>query len=237
MQDLFSLIRQETSDDPFALPSLRTVRHRVQELTAAAVRTRGRMTEYRSGIIDPPGLKISRYDRSQIAVASWDKAAFDAATFTVAGLWERSTGRRARHKIAVSWVDVERWARNRNDIDRWASDNEVGAAAEPTDGSDMEAAPTASAPQVQSGMAIPDKSGAISDRTGAPGRPSSAHLVLQEFARRVGEKKTKPTLAAEAKVLSEWLVATHPGLARLKPTSVANSIRVEHRAIFHERNH
>ena len=31
MQDLLSLIRQDTSDDPFALPSLRTVRHRVQD--------------------------------------------------------------------------------------------------------------------------------------------------------------------------------------------------------------
>jgi hypothetical protein len=72
------------------------------------------MSETRSRILDPPGLRIST--ANQIAVASWDKAAFDAATFTVAGLWRISTGMRERHKIEVFWSDVERWARNRIDI-------------------------------------------------------------------------------------------------------------------------
>lgn len=111
MQDLFSVIRRDTSDDPFRIPSPSTVRHRLKDLTFANVRIRGRVIGH--GIVDPRGLRLLPSGR--IAVASWDLAEFDGTTFTVAGPWDRSTGRRSRHGIEVYWIDVERWASNRLD--------------------------------------------------------------------------------------------------------------------------
>ena len=65
----------------------------------------------------------------------------------------------------------------------------------------------------------------VSDRSGAPGAPSSSHLVKAEFQRRIDTNEMKQSLAEEAEVLSYWLAKTHPGLRPMKPRTIENSIR------------
>ena len=47
-------------------------------------------------------------------------------------------------------------------------------------------------------------------RTGAPGRPSSIHLVEIEFRARCGRNEVESSLAQEADVLAAWLRKEHP---------------------------
>jgi len=77
--------------------------------------------------------------------------------------------------------------------------------------------------------ALGENAGLVSDRTGARGRPTSAHLVIAEFQRRVDARQVLPTLAGEAKHLSTWLLTTCPDLAPMKPTSVESRIRGAYR--------
>jgi hypothetical protein len=84
--------------------------------------------------------------------------------------------------------------------------------------------------QVSAGSQSGDAAALVSDRTGAQGRPSSRHLVEEEFQRRNSNNETLPTLNAEAEALSGWLVLKHPGLAPMAPKTVANCIRAEYQA-------
>jgi hypothetical protein len=61
--------------------------------------------------------------------------------------------------------------------------------------------------------------------TGAPGRPSSWHLVEPEAKRRMKEKKVPETLGEFACSLAEWLSNAHPEAARLKPKTIENKLR------------
>jgi hypothetical protein len=67
-------------------------------------------------------------------------------------------------------------------------------------------------------------------QTGAPGAPSSMHLVIAEFERRMQDNEVLPTLAAEARVLEKW---QDTGLRRedrhATAKTIENRIRAAHR--------
>ncbi len=64
-------------------------------------------------------------------------------------------------------------------------------------------------------------------RTGAPGRPSIMHLILDEFRRRANGNDTelKPTLAAEARSLRDWAAEKHPKAPKTSARTIENKIR------------
>ena len=66
-------------------------------------------------------------------------------------------------------------------------------------------------------------------RTGAPGRPSSSHLVEAEFAARCTRNEVEASLAEEAEVLAAWLRNKHPYSPRLAPKTIKNRLRVAYR--------
>lgn len=66
--------------------------------------------------------------------------------------------------------------------------------------------------------------------TGAPGRPTSMHLIDAEFTRRIETSRVKPTIAAESLVLSRWLKIEHPDMPRATPKTIENHIRDQYRA-------
>ena len=61
--------------------------------------------------------------------------------------------------------------------------------------------------------------------TGAPGRPSSMHIVEVEFDRRAKESLTASTLKKESELLAEWLECTHPKAPNLTPKTIRNRLR------------
>jgi len=65
------------------------------------------------------------------------------------------------------------------------------------------------------------------DHSGAPGRPSSKHLVLAEYRRRAEAGEACSSITEEGTALSAWLLATHSHLAAMMPRSVENAIRTE----------
>lgn len=60
--------------------------------------------------------------------------------------------------------------------------------------------------------------------SGAPGRPSSMHVVLNEFRRRSENGDALSTNTAEAEHLSRWLSENHPTSPPVKPKSVRNKL-------------
>lgn len=68
-------------------------------------------------------------------------------------------------------------------------------------------------------------------RTGAPGRPSSAHLVLEEMKRLHERGELPSTLAETARVLERWLKANNPSAPPMKAHSIENTIREDWRAL------
>ncbi len=61
--------------------------------------------------------------------------------------------------------------------------------------------------------------------TGAPGRPTSAHLIEAEFERRAEAGERQARLRAEAKTLEGWLQQAHPRAPRLSWKTIENHIR------------
>jgi hypothetical protein len=62
--------------------------------------------------------------------------------------------------------------------------------------------------------------------SGAPGRPTSRHLVEQELARRIaGHELVGPSIKAEAERLETWLKASHPSLPHMSAKTIGNSFR------------
>jgi hypothetical protein len=74
------------------------------------------------------------------------------------------------------------------------------------------------------------KSVDVSDRTGAPGRPSSMHLVLTEAERRRGDAETRAKVTDEALALFEWFKKNYPLVQAPTPKTIKNKISVGHRA-------
>jgi hypothetical protein len=66
-------------------------------------------------------------------------------------------------------------------------------------------------------------------RTGAPGRPSSMHLVEVEYRARWDRGEALESIEGEARQLSEWFKTTHPAMAPPTPKTIANRLRAEHR--------
>jgi len=66
-------------------------------------------------------------------------------------------------------------------------------------------------------------------RTGAPGRPSPMHVILEEYRARWERGETKQSVVAESDALSEWLQNKYPTLPPLSPKAIRNKISAEHR--------
>lgn len=66
-------------------------------------------------------------------------------------------------------------------------------------------------------------------RSGAPGRPSSMHLVRNEFQRRLKTGTIEPSLALEADALSLWIRLNHPDEPQLTAKAIQNKLRPEYR--------
>jgi hypothetical protein len=64
-----------------------------------------------------------------------------------------------------------------------------------------------------------------SDRTGAPGRPSSMHLVEAEFDRRVSAGESWKSKLAVADDLAAWLRREHPRMPKLTSKTILNRLR------------
>lgn len=76
----------------------------------------------------------------------------------------------------------------------------------------------------QSGVAEPMKSG-------APGKPTSMHLVEAETHARAARGELRPTMKEEAEHLSRWLIATHPGAPPLTPKTIGNRLGTLYRRL------
>jgi hypothetical protein len=72
--------------------------------------------------------------------------------------------------------------------------------------------------------------GSETSRSGAAGRPTSVHLVLQELRERHARREMLPSQKAEAAHLSAWLKAQHPLAHQLLPNSLRSKpeFREEH---------
>jgi hypothetical protein len=66
---------------------------------------------------------------------------------------------------------------------------------------------------------------AVPRRTGAPGRPTSMHLVIEEFKRRAAAAPLSGTLAENAEALSNWVRQAHPTVPPPSPKTIKNKIR------------
>lgn len=64
----------------------------------------------------------------------------------------------------------------------------------------------------------------VTHSTGAPGRPSSYHLVAAEMRRRFAAGDQAPSMLKEAAVLFEWLRNNHPGAARMTEKTIYNRL-------------
>jgi hypothetical protein len=70
---------------------------------------------------------------------------------------------------------------------------------------------------------------AIPERTGAPGRPSSMHLIEAEHSARWDRGEAEGTIAAEARVLRAWFQNDYTGSPVPSALTIENRIRNEHR--------
>jgi len=70
---------------------------------------------------------------------------------------------------------------------------------------------------------------ALDYRTGAPGRPSAMHLVEEEYRARWQRGEAETSIVAEAAALADWLRTEHPRAPPLKPKTIANKLRDDHR--------
>jgi hypothetical protein len=66
-------------------------------------------------------------------------------------------------------------------------------------------------------------------RTGMPGRSTAKHKIVAEFERRVASDEALPSLTAEARDLSRWLLRTYPGAPPTSTRTIENQIRDLHR--------
>jgi hypothetical protein len=65
--------------------------------------------------------------------------------------------------------------------------------------------------------------------SGAPGRPSSMHLIEAEYDARIARGEAKGRIAEVAAALATWAKATHPNLRLPTAATIANHLRRKHR--------
>lgn len=65
--------------------------------------------------------------------------------------------------------------------------------------------------------------------TGAPGRPTSMHLIRSEHRRRLDAGEAHDAVAAEARHLEAWFRKAHPMAPQPTAKAIENAIRTEHR--------
>jgi hypothetical protein len=65
--------------------------------------------------------------------------------------------------------------------------------------------------------------------TGAPGRPSSMHLIRAEFQARIDRGETKKTISLESQALSKWLSIAHPKAPPTKWRTIKNQLAADFR--------
>lgn len=66
-------------------------------------------------------------------------------------------------------------------------------------------------------------------RSGAPGRPTSMHVVVAEHGRRLATGMAEARVGAEAEHLANWLRKAHPSAPQLTPKAIRNKISPAHR--------
>jgi hypothetical protein len=66
-------------------------------------------------------------------------------------------------------------------------------------------------------------------RTGAPGRPSSMHLIEAEFEARCKRDEVAASLAEESRHLANWLKSNHPSAPPVTPKTIQNRLRETYR--------
>jgi hypothetical protein len=71
----------------------------------------------------------------------------------------------------------------------------------------------------------------VAATTGAPGRPTSIHLVVAEFERRAKAGNIERNLPTQSEVLARWLKANHPRHPPLKPKTIENKLRHDYRRL------
>jgi hypothetical protein len=64
----------------------------------------------------------------------------------------------------------------------------------------------------------------VPQRTGAPGRPSSMHLIVNELSARISAGNLEDTVTKQADTLSTWLSENHPAAPKPLPKSIKNKI-------------
>ena len=64
--------------------------------------------------------------------------------------------------------------------------------------------------------------------TGAPGRPTIKHLIIEEFKQRVEDNSWERGLNQEAKALYKWAEKEHPKAPKTTVRTIENIIRTEH---------
>ena len=73
-------------------------------------------------------------------------------------------------------------------------------------------------------------------RSGAPGRPTSMHLVETEFDARCARSEVASSLAEEARYLADWLRSAHPNAPPLTDKTIKNNLRAAYRQRNEARN-
>jgi len=76
---------------------------------------------------------------------------------------------------------------------------------------------------------LPASPPALIVSTGAPGRPTSMHIVRSEHRRRLDKGEAHESLADEARCLAAWLAQRHPMAPQPTPKAIENAIREAHR--------
>jgi hypothetical protein len=69
--------------------------------------------------------------------------------------------------------------------------------------------------------------------SGAPGRPTSIHLVKIEYDARWRRGEALERIGAEAEALAAWLADKHPESPQLTAKTIANNLGAEHRRRWH----
>ena len=65
-------------------------------------------------------------------------------------------------------------------------------------------------------------------RSGAPGRPTSMHIVFAELERRADAGTLSDSIVQESKDLSRWLGSNHGDKPQAKPKSIEAAIRARY---------